>query len=129
MAQFLDLTVDFLSYAASAATNDPADAISAKVRVQEDTVNAISRQQLVLADATVDQVVDLPDASSDYLLIFVDRQVSVKLNGSATALVLKPKVSGKKTPALVWRGTITGLSMSNASGSAANIDIIAANLP
>jgi hypothetical protein len=129
MAQFLDLTVDFLSYAASSATNDPADAISAKVKVSEDTVNKISRQQMIVADSTVDQAIALPDASSDYLVIFVDRQVSVKLNGSSTALVLKPKTNGKKVPALVWRGTITSLSVSNSSGGAANIDVIAANLP
>lgn len=128
MAQFLDLTVDFLSYAASSATNDPADAISAKVKVSEDSVNKISRQQMIVADGTTDQAIALPDASSDYLLIFVDRQVSVKLNGSI-ALTLKPKTSGKKTPALVWRGIITSLSISNASGQSANIDVIAANLP
>lgn len=125
MSNFLKLTVDFLQYVASAETNDPKDACQILSRVEEANISEISRQVLSIADSTVDQSIQLPDATIEYLLIFSDQDVSIKLNGSSDALSLKVKTAGTKAPVFVQRGEITSLSVSNSSGNAANLDIIA----
>lgn len=127
MAKPLRLLVDFLSYEGTL-SNNPADAVSIKSKVEETDVTEVFRLQTSIADQTTDQAISLPDANTDYLLIFTDTEISVKLNGSATAITLKPRSSGKKTPALVLRGDITGLTISNSSGGAANVDVIAVNI-
>ena len=120
----MNLLVDLLIYDNASATNDPADAIKIKKRVEEESVTEVSRHfPRIIADAVTDEVVVLPDANTDYLLMFTDQEISVKLNSSATALTLKPKAAGLKTPVMLIRGDITDLKISNASGNAANVDI------
>lgn len=123
----LRIILDFLSYEGTL-TNNPQDAVAIKRKVEESNVSEVSRFQSSIAPATVDQAITLPDATSDYLLLFIDRQISIKLNGSSDALVLKPKVNGLKTPVFMMRGDITGLTISNAGAEAANIDLIAVNI-
>jgi hypothetical protein len=127
MARKVDLTLGFLSYEGNL-SNDPGDAIRVKKTSQATDVDEVFRYQIKVADAVSDQVVVLPDADSDMLLIYVDRTVSVKLNGIGTALTLKPSANGTKTPAFMMRGSITALTISNASGADANFDIIAVQL-
>ena len=127
MAKPLRLIVDFLMYEGTN-TNDPQDAIKIKSKVEESDVSEGLRQLDSIADSTVDQAVTLPDANTDYLLLFVDREITIKLNGSSDAITLKPKANGTKTPVMMIRGDITGLTVSNASGAAANLDIVAVNL-
>lgn len=127
MAKPLKLIVDFLSYEGTL-TNNPADATQIKKKVEESDVTEVSRFQSVISDGTTDQAIALPDAATDYLLIFTDREVSIKLNGSSDALVLRPRANGTKTPVFVMRGTISALSISNASGGDANVDIISVNI-
>jgi len=119
----LDLILDMLVYEGNQ-TNDPTDADKIKGKIQETEILEVIRNKLSLADATVDQVVALPENPSTYLVILVDRQVSIKINGISTAITLSPHANGKKTPAFYWRGSITALTVSNASGAAANVDII-----
>lgn len=123
----LRIILDFLSYEGTL-TNNPQDAVAIKRKVEESNVSEVTRLQSSIAPATVDQAITLPDATSDYLLLFIDRQISIKLNGSSDALVLKPKVAGTKTPVFMMRGDITGLTISNAGADAANIDLIAVNI-
>lgn len=123
----LRIILDFLSYEGTL-TNNPQDAVAIKRKVEESNVSEVSRFQSSIAAATVDQVVTLPDATSDYLLLFIDRPISIKLNGSSDALSLKPKANGLKTPVFLMRGDITGLTISNAGADAANIDLIAVNI-
>lgn len=124
----LDLLIDFLAYDNTEPTNDPADAVKIKKRMQFTDVDEVSRLfPTKVADGTTDQAIPLPDASSDLLIILTDQTISIKLNGSSDAQTLKPKTAGKKTPVLVQLGTITGLTLSNASGSTANVDIILAD--
>jgi len=123
----LRIILDFLSYEGTL-TNNPQDAVAIKRKVEESNVSEVTRLQSSIAPATVDQAITLPDATSDYLLLFIDRQISIKLNGSSDALVLKPKVAGTKTPVFMMRGDITGLTISNAGAEAANIDLIAVNI-
>lgn len=127
MAKPLRLLVDFLSYEGTL-TNNPQDAIAVKRKVEEANVSEVSRFQSSIPSATVDQAITLPDANSDYLLLFIDQEISIKLNGSANALTLKPKTAGTKTPVFLMRGDITGLTVSNAGANAANIDVIAVNI-
>lgn len=128
MSKFLDLQLKFLSYDSSAESNDPADAIKLATKVQESAVTEVFRIQTSIPTATVDQAVTLPDAATDYLIILSDREISVKLNGNSDVQVLKPKTPGKKCLVLMIRGTVSGLSISNASGTAANLDLIMVNI-
>lgn len=120
----LTLLLDFLVYDNAQPTNDPANSIKVKKRVEEasisDTLRLFPTQ---IADATVDQSIPLPAASCDYLVLLTDQAISVKLNGSSTAQVLNPKAAGIMTPVLMIRGTITAMLVSNASGNVANLDI------
>lgn len=123
------LLLDFLAYDNAEPTNDPANAIHLRKKVEEADVSEVSRLfPIVIADATVDEEISLPDANTDYLILLTDQQISVKLNGSSDAQVLKPKATGKSTPVLMIRGTITGLSVSNASGNSAKLDIVAVKI-
>ena len=122
----LDLTIDLISYAGST-SNDPADAIKVFNRLQDTAITSVSRQQIQVPDTTTDLPITLPDPNSDYLLILIDRDVSIKLNGWSTPLVLKTKANGKSTLAFYTKGPVTGLSVSNASGDVANVDIFLAN--
>lgn len=119
----LRVIFDFLSYEGST-SNDPADSTRIKNKIEESSITEDSRQQLSIPDATSDLAVNLPDASCDYLMVFVDREVSIKINGISTAITLKPRANGKKSFAFYNKGTITALTISNASGEAANVDII-----
>lgn len=122
----LDIIFDLLSYEGRP-TNDPADAIKLKAKLNETAIASISRQQIQIADSVTDQAVTLPDPNSDYLIILTDRDVSIKLSGGSTALPLKTRANGTKTLVFYIRGPVTGLTVSNASGASANIDIIIAN--
>lgn len=126
MSKLLDVTLKFLSYEGQS-TNDPSDTISIKNRVQESDVSECFRYKTKISDATVDKVITLPDANSDYLLIFTDQTISAKLNSSSDAITLSPIASGKKSFVYYAKGNITALSISNSSGNDANVDIIAVN--
>jgi len=127
MAKPLRLIVDFLMYE-GALTNNPEDAIKIKSKVEESDVSEGLRRLEAIPDATVDLAITLPDANSDYLLMFTDREISIKLNSSGDALTLKPRANGSKTPVFLLRGDITALTVSNSSGAAANVDIVAVNV-
>ena len=128
MAKFLRFAVEFLSYNSVSASNDPEDAERLKSSIEEASVSAVSRSNpITVANLATDQAIPLPAATCNYLMICVDQQVSVKVNGGA-AQVLKPKTAGKKCPALFLRSDITSLSVSNASGASANLDIILAKI-
>lgn len=123
------LTLEYLAYDNAEPSNDPVNTIQLKKRVEEADVSEISRNfPTVVANAAVDQVIVLPDAATDYLIILTDQQISVKLNGSSDAQVLKPKAAGKMTPVLMVRGLISALTVSNASGNPAKLDVIAAKI-
>lgn len=125
MSKFLSLKVEIQSYNSAAVTNDPTDGEKISSIVQESDVGAFTRYNpLVIADGVTDHVVALPAATCNYLAIFADQVVSIKINGGA-ALILRP-LGTKKSPVYLTRGDITSLSISNSSGSPANLDIIAA---
>lgn len=122
----LDIIFDLLSYE-GAATNDPADAVKIKNKINETQITSLSRQQLQILTATVDQAIALPDPNSDYLIILTDQDISIKLNGSSTVQALPARGNNLKTLVLYVRGPVTSLTMSNSSGKTANVDILVAN--
>lgn len=122
----LDIVLSLLSYE-GAATNDPANGIKIKNKIQETEITDISLQQIKVADSTTDQAITLPAANSDYLIILADRDISIKLNGSADPVALKARANGTKTLMFYTRGLITSLSLSNSSGALVNVDILIAN--
>ncbi len=124
----LDLLIDFLAYDNTDPSNDPDDNIKIKKFVQYTDVDEVFRNFVrKIPDATVDLAVELPDADTDLLIILTDQTISIKLNGSATAQTLIPKVAGKKTLTYLQKGSVTALTISNASGTTAKVDIISAN--
>lgn len=121
--QPLKIILEFLSYEGTL-TNDPADAVKVKNRVEESNISEISRQKLIFSDGTSDASIQLPDPTCDYLLILIDREVSIKLNGGSEEMTLKPKANGTKALGFFMKGEVTGLTLSNASGAAASVDIL-----
>ena len=125
MSKILNLTVDMMVYESASATNDPADADKIKMTVTEAAITQFTRPRIQIANATVDQAIVLPANTVTYLMVFVDQIVTMKINGDA-GKILRPTAAGKKTPVLLMRGDITSLTVSNSSGSVAELDIIAA---
>jgi len=123
----LRLILDFLAYSGNQ-TNDPQDAQKIKSSVEEDNVNEIYRYQAAIADGAADQAINLPDADTDYLIIHSDQEISFKLNGSSDIIEVKNVYPGIKNPVFFMRGSISSLSISNASGNIANVDIVAINI-
>jgi hypothetical protein len=123
------LEVEFLAYDNSQPTNDPANAIKVKKRVEESSVSDITRYfPMTVANSVVDQAVILPDPNTDYIILLTDQTISVKLNGSAAPLTLNPSTPGVVTPVLMIRGDVTALTVSNASGNPANLDLSAVKI-
>lgn len=123
----LDVLIDFLAFDNSQPTNDPADATKVRNRTTEDSIVGVKRCQISVPDSTVDQVIELPSANTEYLLILTDQEISIKLNGSGDSITLKPRAAGTKTAVYYSRGDVTALLLSNASGSAAKVDIVTAD--
>lgn len=124
--QRLDILFEMLAYAGSP-TNNPADAIKVRNRIQDTEIIGCIRQKLQIADSTVDQTVTLPSSSTEYVAILVDQILTIKLNGGSESVTLSPRVSGTLSLAFFNRGNISSLSISNSSGSLANLDIIMAD--
>jgi len=69
-----------------------------------------------VANGAVDQVINLgPLTTVEILALSSDQSITLKINGSVTAVGVKGL--------LVWGGNITALTVSNASGSQANIEM------
>lgn len=122
----LDIMLDMIAYE-GAQTNDPADAEKVNNRTQETGITGITRYQFAIPSATTDMPIVLPASPTLYSIILCDRDISIKLNGWTTSLVLSPRANGKKTWVYYTRGSITGLLVSNASGADVNVDIVFAN--
>lgn len=122
MSKSLKLLVDFTCYEGSS-VNEATDAIRLKRLLEESSLTEAARIQDSVSTGTTNQTINIA-SSCNYLIISTDQTITVVLNGSDTPLTLSPKTAGTKSVALVWRGTINSLTVSNASGSTANIDVI-----
>jgi len=75
-----------------------------------------------VADETTDESVDLGGITTvDVFAITSDYQITYKLNGSATAITLDAKKSH-----VLFGTSITAITISNASGSTASVQILIA---
>ncbi len=129
MSNKLKLLIDLFAYSTVAPTNDPSDdSIKIKKLIEESSFSEIQRQLISVADEITDQTINLADATCEYLIILADQDISVKINGSSTSMTLKVKSAGTKIPVFFMRGTITAVTVSNASGEIANLDVITINL-
>lgn len=124
----LRLILDFLAYKDPRPTTAPKDATKLEIETEYSSFRELCRKSVEVADAVTDQTVTLADPTSEFLIVSTDQEITVKLNGGSEQLTLTPRVSGAKTPCLMLKGTVTGLTVSNASGQTANIDIISVNL-
>ena len=127
MSKILKLIVDFEA-SEGTASNCPADATKIKNRVEESSISGVVRFQGQISDGATDVNISIPDANSEYLLVFTDRELLIKLNGGSESLTIKPKISGTKSFAFYLKGDITELLVSNSSGDIANIDVISVNV-
>jgi hypothetical protein len=90
------------------------------------TISEKNNDDYVIAPETVDQVINIVSTNCEYLAIFTDKPISIKVNGSATALnVGITNIGGH----YVQVGTgINSLTVSNASTTDdANITVIVGN--
>lgn len=125
----LKLLIDFIAYTGNSTDNNiTSDSTSIKNLVTETSFSELSRIQNQIADGASDISINLADSNSEYILIFVDQNVSIKLNGSSDSINLNAKASGIKTFAFYTKGAVTSLTVSNSSGSTANIDVITVSL-
>lgn len=119
---------EFQAYNDTQQTNNPKDVTRIQLLTEEASFSCFDRKQVKVADATVDQSIALTDSNSEYLLIYTDQEITIKLDGSADTRTLKPKSAGIKTLVYFERGDSTSLLVSNASGSQANLDILSVKL-
>jgi hypothetical protein len=118
----LDLLLKLTQYDGQLFLNDPPDSIRFQNRIQEKVISDISRIQIPLANSATNAT--LIPASVDYLIIAVDQQVTALLNGSVTPVTLTPQMPGTKAIVFLNKGTVSSLSITNNSGSIANLDVI-----
>ena len=122
----LDLTIRGLIWD-GAATNDPNDAVKVFNNTKDSALKGDVRFDFPLADGTTDLAVQLPANPSSYLIIITDQPISMKLNGGSESIPMAPKALGTKALVQYLRGPLTGLSLSNSSGSPANVEIVIAS--
>ena len=130
MQKPLRLKMNLLTYNGIRPTNNPQDAIEIDRKVEESNVTEVSRSQKVVPASTTGMALPLADsASNDYLIILVDQQLTINLNGDSTGIVLNPKIAGYMTPVFLLRGVITSLTVTNSSSTtAANIDFLSVKI-
>jgi len=120
--QNLDITLQMLSYAGKV-SNDPADATKVFNLAQDTDILSFSRDILVISNGTADQSVA---GAGQYVVILADQELTIKMNGSADAVTLTPSFAGTRDFLYFAKGAYTGLTVSNASGTDANFEIITA---
>lgn len=122
----LGIIIEILSYSGPA-SNDPSDSCKIKNRTEDTNITDFSRIQTQIADGTTDQTISVPDSNFEYLAVFTDQEVSIKLNSGSESITLKPRAQGTKTFAFFNRGELSALEVSNSSGEIANLDIFMVN--
>lgn len=74
-----------------------------------------TRGTIIIADAASDQALNLGGvASATYTRLNTDQTITIKLNGSSDAITV--------TDQFILVGTVTAVTVSNASGSDANLE-------
>ena len=77
----------------------------------------LTRDRLAVADGVSDQALNLGGcASADILCIMTDQEISIKLDGSGDAITI--------ASVFISSGGHTAVTISNASGSVAIVDIL-----
>lgn len=109
-------------------SNSPTNICKSSATVSETSTSKSRNIKEIITDSTVDQVINIPESNTEYLVIFSDQNISIKLNGSSDSIALNVKVPGKKTPVFMNRGDIDSLTISNSSGSSANLEVILAKI-
>lgn len=120
----LNVIFQLTQYDGQVTQNDPVDSIQVSNSIQQKTITDINRLKIVIPNATSNQSISLSSSSTNYLAISTDQTITVVINGSNTPLTLSPLVAGTKTLAFYQKGTVASLTISNSSGSIANIDLI-----
>lgn len=81
------------------------------------TWTEVTRDRITIATGVSDQAVGLGGcASADMLCIITDQEVSIKLDGSSDAITIES--------VFISSGKHTAVTISNASGSTATVDIL-----
>lgn len=108
--------IKVLVYTDPTPTNNPKQKlIDIDETTSDTTVDQYQPLLIKIADATVDQAIALNGIVGEKLVLTSDQTISIKLNGSGTAI---------QTTLLVLDGAnITSLSVSNASGAEANVTL------
>lgn len=110
----LEGKLEVLVYTDNEATNNPQSRImDIEETLSDDTVSQFQPLLIEIPDGASDQVINLNGIEPDKLLILSDKEISIKINGSSTAIAVK-KLFLDET-------NITSLSVSNSSGETATV--------
>lgn len=109
--------IELLVYSDTDITNNPQLRNFDQRRVlSDDSISSFPSPNLVaIPDATVDKVIDFHSITAEYLFIFTDQEITIKINGGSESF--------KISEFIAWKGEFTALSISNASGAVANVTI------
>ena len=117
MAQ-LSGKLELLVYNDAQASNNPQERVQDSKFVLSDTSIAQWESKLLtIADGAVDQAIAFDSIASEYLMILSDKEISIKLNGSADAITLAADFP------FLMKGSVSSLSISNGSGEDAQVAI------
>lgn len=119
MSGRLSGTLEILVFNDENVTNLPNKVLGhLKYIVSDTSITQWSTKLITVADAVVDESVPLVETTVEYLVIQSDQDISIKLNSSNDSLEIK-----KDFP-FILKGSVTDLKVSNASGTAANVEIM-----
>ena len=124
----LRFLTDFLAFSDVEQTNNPKDQTMIKITTEESNFSALVRNKITIANSIVDQSISIAESNSEYLLVYTDQEITIKIDGSGDARVLTPSAVGIKTLCYFERGDISTMTVSNSSGNSANLDIITIKL-
>jgi hypothetical protein len=111
----LEGKLSLLVYSDTISSNNPQKRlIDVDENLADSTVDQWETLYIQIADAVADQSIDLNSITGDKFYLKADQTISIKLNGSSDAL------SGNL---FYMQATVSSLSISNSSGSTANITI------
>lgn len=112
----------YVNVSTSVLVADDSDSTNAKLNTNDSftdstTYTEVTSNRIVIADGASDEALSFVGVSSGKLFYFKsDQAVSIKLNGSSSALSITAN-----QPALL-PATVTACTVSNSSGTAANVD-------
>jgi hypothetical protein len=108
--------LDLLVYSDSVSSNNPQEKkIDEKNDLSDNTVDQWQTLEIDISDGVSDQAINFNGITADKFYLKSDQSISIKLNGSGDAIACSGLI--------YMECTVSSLTISNSSGSSANITI------